>query len=56
MPLLFNLATVASVLAAYPATPLLVVEGEKDATTAGGLGLLATTNADGAGRWRVEDT
>ena len=30
MPLLFNLATVASVLAAYPATPLLIVEGEKD--------------------------
>ena len=56
MPLLFNLATVASVLAAYPATPLLVVEGEKDVTTAGGLGLLATTNADGAGKWRVEDT
>jgi len=56
MPLLFNLATVASVLAAYPATPLLVVEGEKDVTTAGGLGLLAITNADGAGQWRVEDT
>ena len=56
MPLLFNLATVASVLAAYPATPLLIVEGEKDVTTAGGFGLLATTNADGAGKWRVEDT
>src|SRR5262245_21582469 len=56
MPLLFNLATVASVLTAYPATPLLVVEGEKDVTTAGGLGLLATTNADGANKWRVEDT
>ena len=24
--------------------------------TAGELGLLATTNADGAGKWRVEDT
>ena len=56
MPLLFNLAAVASVLTAYPSTPLLIVEGEKDATTAGGLGLLATTNADGAGKWRVEDT
>jgi hypothetical protein len=56
MPLLFNLAMVASVLAAYPATPLLVVEGEKDVTTAGELGLLATTNTDGAGQWRVEDT
>jgi putative DNA primase/helicase len=56
MPLLFNLAAVASVLAAYPTTPLIVVEGEKDATTAGGFGLLATTNADGAGKWRIEDT
>jgi DNA polymerase I-like protein with 3'-5' exonuclease and polymerase domains/predicted P-loop ATPase len=55
-PLLFNLAAIASVLAAYPTTPLLVVEGEKDVQTAGGLGLLATTNADGAGKWRVEDT
>ena len=56
MPLLFNLATVASVLATYPATPLLIVEGEKDVTTAGGFGVLATTNADGAGKWRIEDT
>ena len=56
VPLLFNLAAIASVLAEYPATPLLIVEGEKDATTAGELGVLATTNADGAGKWRVEDT
>jgi hypothetical protein len=56
MPLLFNLAAVVNVLAAYPETPLLIVEGEKDAATAGGLGQLATTNADGAGKWRVEDT
>ena len=56
MPLLFNLAAIASVLAEYPTTPLLIVEGEKDATTAGELGVLATTNADGAGKWRVEDT
>jgi DNA polymerase I-like protein with 3'-5' exonuclease and polymerase domains len=56
VPLLYNLATIASILAAYPTTPLLIVEGEKDAETAGGLGLLATTNADGAGKWRVEDT
>jgi hypothetical protein len=56
MPLLFNLAVVRTVLATYPATPLLIVEGEKDALTAGELGLLATTNADGAGKWRVEDT
>ena len=39
-----------------PGNSLLIVEGEKDVTTAGGLGLLATTNADGAGKWRVEDT
>ena len=56
VPLLFNLAAVASVLAEYLDTPLLVVEGERDAMTAGDLGLLATTNADGAGKWRVEDT
>ncbi len=56
MPLLFNLATVATVLASYPEQPLLIVEGEKDVNTAGGLGVLATTNADGAGKWRVEDT
>jgi DNA polymerase I-like protein with 3'-5' exonuclease and polymerase domains/predicted P-loop ATPase len=55
-PLLFNLAAIASVLATYPTTPLLVVEGEKDVQTAGGLGVLATTNADGAGKWRIEDT
>jgi DNA polymerase I-like protein with 3'-5' exonuclease and polymerase domains/predicted P-loop ATPase len=56
MPLLFNLATVTTVLATYPDAPLLIVEGEKDVETAGGLGVLATTNADGAGKWRIEDT
>jgi DNA polymerase I-like protein with 3'-5' exonuclease and polymerase domains len=56
MPLLFNLAVIRTILATYPAVPLLVVEGEKDAFTAGELGFLATTNADGAGKWRVEDT
>jgi DNA polymerase I-like protein with 3'-5' exonuclease and polymerase domains len=55
-PLLFNLVAVANILAAAPATPLLIVEGEKDVLTAAGFGLLATTNADGAGKWRVEDT
>ena len=55
-PLLFNLAAVATVLATYPEQPLLIVEGEKDVNTAGGLGVLATTNADGAGKWRIEDT
>jgi DNA polymerase I-like protein with 3'-5' exonuclease and polymerase domains len=56
VPLLYNLPTIASVLTAYPTTPLLIVEGEKDVQTAGGFGLLATTNADGAGNWRAEDT
>ena len=37
-------------------TPLLIVEGERDALTAGNLGVLATTCADGAGSWRAEDT
>jgi DNA polymerase I-like protein with 3'-5' exonuclease and polymerase domains/predicted P-loop ATPase len=55
-PLLFNLPTIASALAAYPNVPLLVVEGEKDVMTAGELGMLAVTNADGAGKWRTEDT
>jgi hypothetical protein len=53
---LFNLPAIATVLAAYPNTPLLIVEGEKDAETAGELGILATTNADGAKHWRIEDT
>ena len=35
---------------------LLVVEGEKDVVTATELGVLATTNADGAGKWRIDDT
>jgi hypothetical protein len=56
VPLLFNLAAIAKVLTEYPATPLLIVEGEKDVLAAAGFGLLATTNADGANKWRVEDT
>jgi hypothetical protein len=35
-PLLFNLAAIGKVLAEYPATPLLIVEGEKDVLTAAG--------------------
>ena len=56
VPLLFNLAAVGQVLAAYPTTPLLLLEGEKDVQTAGNLGVLATSCADGAGSWRIEDT
>jgi DNA polymerase I-like protein with 3'-5' exonuclease and polymerase domains len=56
LPRLFNLAAVASVLTKYPTAPLVIVEGEKDVNTAGELGVLATTNADGAGKWHAEDT
>jgi predicted P-loop ATPase len=56
VPLLFHLDVVGTTLTAHPTTPLLIVEGEKDVVTAGELGVLATTNADGAGKWRIEDT
>jgi DNA polymerase I-like protein with 3'-5' exonuclease and polymerase domains/predicted P-loop ATPase len=55
-PMLFNLQAIAPVLAAAPERPLLVVEGEKDVVTATELGVLATTCADGAGKWRIDDT
>ena len=35
---------------------ILIVEGEKDVETARGLGLVATTNPGGAGKWRPEHT
>jgi DNA polymerase I-like protein with 3'-5' exonuclease and polymerase domains/predicted P-loop ATPase len=53
---LFNLPTITQALAAAPEHPLLIVEGEKDTITAAGLGALAVTNADGAGKWTAEDT
>ena len=43
-------------LAAHPDDPIYVVEGEKDADTLAGLGLRATTNAAGAGKWRPAHT
>ena len=55
-PMLFNLQAIAPVLAAAPQQVLMVVEGEKDVVTATELGVLATTNADGAGKWRIDDT
>jgi predicted P-loop ATPase len=55
-PLLFHLDVVKTTLAACPATPLLIVEGEKDVVTAGELGVLAISNADGAGKWSADDT
>jgi hypothetical protein len=44
-PLLFNLATIKQAVALFQTPSLLIVEGEKDAMTAGGLGVLATTTA-----------
>lgn len=41
-------------LAADPAATVYVVEGEKDADALAALGLVATTNAAGAGKWRAE--
>ena len=41
-------------LAAGPADPVFVVEGEKDVDRLRGLGLVATCNAAGAGKWRPE--
>lgn len=41
-------------LAADPSAPVLIVEGEKDVLTAAGLGLVATTNPGGAGKWTAE--
>jgi putative DNA primase/helicase len=42
-------------LAADPAPPRRVVEGEEDVDRLAGLGLVATCNAGAAGRWRAED-
>jgi len=41
-------------LAADPTAIVYVVEGEKDADQLAQLGLVATTNAGGAGKWRTE--
>ncbi len=41
-------------LAADPQATVFIVEGEKDADRLAALGLVATTNASGAGKWRDE--
>jgi putative DNA primase/helicase len=41
-------------LTADPSQTVFIVEGEKDADRLADLGLLATTNAGGAGKWRDE--
>ena len=42
------------VLAADPRAPVFVVEGEKDVDNLWRLGMVATTNPQGAGKWRAE--
>jgi hypothetical protein len=39
---------------ADPAEPVFIVEGEKDALSLASLGLIATTNVMGAGKWRSQ--
>ncbi|HYP28540.1 MAG TPA: hypothetical protein VE262_17645 [Blastocatellia bacterium] len=41
-------------LAADPSHPVFITEGEKDADCLASFGLVATTNAGGAGKWRDE--
>lgn len=43
-----------ALLASGPDTPVYIVEGEKDVNTLRALGLVATTNSEGAGKWRAE--
>lgn len=43
-----------ALLAADAAKPVYIVEGEKDADRLAGLGLVATTNPQGAGKWLPE--
>jgi DNA polymerase len=40
--------------AAAPATAVFICEGEKDADNVAALGLIATTNSEGAGKWTAE--
>jgi hypothetical protein len=53
-PVLYRLADVRH--AVEEERPLLVTEGEKDCDRARAAGLVATTNAGGAGKWRPEHT
>ena len=41
-------------IAAGPERGVLILEGEKDVDRAAGMGIIATTNAMGAGKWRSE--
>jgi hypothetical protein len=42
------------ILSADPSQPIFIGEGERDADRLASLGLIATTNSGGAGKWRVE--
>ena len=53
-PVLYNQPAVKSAIAA--GQPVWIVEGEKDADSAEAAGLVATTNAQGAGSWPVQFT
>ncbi|MCL6622876.1 MAG: hypothetical protein K6T55_12375, partial [Syntrophobacterales bacterium] len=49
-PVLYRLP---ELLAADPAAPVFILEGEKDADRLAAQGLITTTNPQGAGKWRV---
>ena len=51
---LYRLDEVGREMAARPADPVFICEGEKDADTLWGLGLIATTNPNGALNWKAE--
>lgn len=51
---LYNLPVVLSALQKTPDKAVFVVEGEKDVETARGLGITATTNPMGAGKWLAD--
>lgn len=53
-PVLYRLPELLSALAKTPDKTILVVEGEKDVETARMVGIVATTNPMGAGKWRPE--
>ena len=53
-PVLYNQPTVKTAIAA--GQPVWIVEGEKDADSAEAAGLVATTNAQGAGSWPTQLT
>lgn len=48
-PMLYRLPDIARAMAD---DPIFIVEGEKDADALASLGLIATTNSNGAGKWR----